>query len=222
MFSTGAGGDIKIAALNEDGSKFHYGNLEDCRHFGTIIGAEAIKVAEGIETVAIERVCAETMRVDLPMGTLPSLEEVEQELEGIEREIAELEAKGARTVSKREQLAWARATRKALEGGTAPTSIPAEVQLIRIGDEVALFVVPGELFVEVGMRIKEAMRLPGAFVVAYSNGYDLGYLPSKQAEKDGWCQHDNSYKSSPWPANFSGGIEDVLVEAARELLSRTA
>ena len=71
---------------------------------------------------------------------------------------------------------------------------------------------------EVGLNIKQAMGLPGAFVVAYANGY-MGYLPSKRAEQWGWCAHDDSYKISPRPANFSGGVEDVLVGAVRELLS---
>lgn len=126
LFSTGAGGDIKIALLNEEGSQFRYGDLEDCRRFGTMIGAEAIKVAEGIETAAVKTVSA------------------------------------------------------------------------------------------------EAMGLPGAFVVAYANSYDIGYLPSMRAEQDGWCRHDDSFKSSLQPANLSGRIEGVLVEAARKLVSTTS
>ena len=85
MFSTGAGGDIKIALLNEEGSQFRYGDLEDCRRFGTIIGAEAIKVAEGIETVAVKEVSAKAMTVDLPFVDPPSVAEVERELDLVVR-----------------------------------------------------------------------------------------------------------------------------------------
>jgi len=45
------------------------------------------------------------------------------------------------------------------------------------------------------------------------------YLPSRRAESDGWCEHDLSYRIAERPANFSGAIEDVLVEAATKLLS---
>ena len=218
LFTTGAAGDIKIAVLSEDGSRFRYTDLEDCRRFGTIIAGEAIKVAEGIRTAPVERVSAQTTRVDLPLTALPRPEEMETELTNIKDEIAVLEAQGKRTDGKQLQREWAQRTLAALREGRAPTSIPAEVQLLRIGEDIAFFAVPGELFVEVGLRLKEAMGLPGSFVVAYANGY-MAYFPSKRAEAWGWCAHDNSYKVSPYPANFSGGIEDVLVEAVKGLMS---
>ncbi|HDJ04727.1 MAG TPA: hypothetical protein ENF85_01880 [Candidatus Bathyarchaeota archaeon] len=220
LFSTGAGGDVKIAVLTEDGSQFRYTNLEDCRRYGTIIAAEAIKVAESIKTKPVKRVSARTKRVDLPLVSLPSPEDVEAELSRIKKQVAELEAQGKDAYVKRLRLEWAQRTLTALRNKTAPTSIPAEVQMLRIGEEIAFFAVPGELFVEVGLKIKEAMGLPGSFVVAYANGY-IGYLPSKRAEEWGWCAHDDSYKLSTRPANFSGRIEDVLVAAAKELLSES-
>ena len=218
LFATGAGGDIKIAVLDEDGTRFRYGNLEDCRHFGTLVAAEAIKVAEGIETRPVEAVSAKTMEVELPLCELPSTEEVQSFLEQTEATLAELRQAKGNTGQAELRVAWATRTLAALEDGSAPTSVPAEVQLIRLGSDIAFFAVPGELFVEVGMSIKQAMGLPGSFVVAYANG-GVGYLPSRRAEADGWCEHDLSYRIAEHPANFSGAIEDVLVEAAERLLS---
>lgn len=211
MFSTGAGGDIKIDVVTEDGSKFRYTDLADCRKFGTIIGAEAIKVAEGIETQPVEWIGCEAREVELPLFDLPRVEDVE-------RELAELRAEGD-GLAQREKphLRWAEETVEALKAGTAATSLPIEVQLLRIGDEVSFFVVPGELFAEVGMRLKETMGLPGSIVISFANTY-AGYLPSKRAEEWGWCTHDDSYKWTGKPANYSGGIEDALVAAAREMM----
>lgn len=228
MFCTGAGGDVKISLLNEDGSQFRYGDLEDCRRFGTIIGTEAVKVAEGIKTAPITKVSAKTMRVELPFVELPfvelpSIAEVEGESKTIRRGIAELEAKGERTEEKRTQLDWAEKTLRSLRANTAPRSIFAEVQLMRIGADIAFFAVPGELFVEVGLKLKRKMGLHGSFVVAYANG-SLGYLPSRRAEEDGWCQHDDTYRflvGLLFPANFSGVIEDKLIGAAEGLLKTT-
>lgn len=218
LFSTGAGGDIKIAVLNEDGSKFLYTNLEDCRCFGTIIGAEAVKVAEGIRTGPVESVSALTKQVELPLVALPTPEVVEADLARIQKEFEALEAQGKPTHQTRLQRAWAERTLASLRNGTAPTSIPAEVQLVRLGRDIAFFAVPGELFVEVGVKLKQAMGLPGSFVVAYANGC-MAYFPSKRAQEWGWCEHDDSYKISPYPANFSGAVEDVFIAATRELLS---
>jgi hypothetical protein len=219
LFSTGAGGDIKIAVVTEDGSQFRYTDLEDCRRYGTIIAAEAVKVAEAIQTAPVERVSAQTKLADLPLCALPPLEEVEAELAATENELAQLETQGKPAASKRLRLEWAQRTVQAIREGMALTSVPTEVQLLRLGRDIALFAVPGELFVEVGLKIKQAMELPGSFVVAYANGY-TGYLPSRRAEEWGWCAHDDSYKATPYPSNFSGGIEEVLVDAARELVSR--
>ncbi|NOY08121.1 MAG: hypothetical protein GXP33_04685 [Spirochaetes bacterium] len=214
MFSTGAGGDIKIAVLSGDRKSFRYGNLEDCRRYGTIVGAEAVKVIETIKTRPAAKISTSTMNVDLPLVKLPSIEDVEREKKRIEDEISRL--KGTQKEAMLIDLNWALETIKKLKEGTAPESIKAEVNLLRIGDEIALFAVPGELFVEVGINIKKAIGLAGSFVLAYTNGY-LGYLPSKQAEKDGWCKHDDSYMRTQKPANFSGKIEDVLVNAAGQM-----
>jgi uncharacterized small protein (DUF1192 family) len=209
MFATGAGGDIKIAVLTEDRTQFRYAGLEECRQFGTIIGAEAVKVAEGIKTKPVEKVSAKTMKVELPLVELPSVQEIEREIEALEREIEELEAQGKSTAEKQLQLKRVKEMLKAAEEGEAPDSVSAEVQLLRIGDEIAFFAVPGELFVEVGLKLKQVMGLPGSFVIAYANGC-VGYLPSKRAEEWGWC------KLSVRP--FSGAIEDVLLEALRRML----
>lgn len=219
LFSTGAGGDIKIAVLNEDGTQFRYGDLEDCRRFGTIIAAEAIKVAEGIKTQPVQAVTARTMHVDLPLCELPNSDDVQDFLEETKAKLTKLKQTNARADIEELHLAWANRTLAALEDGSAPSSIAAEVQLIRIGPGIAFFAVPGELFVEVGMKLKQAMGLPHSFVVAYANGV-LDYLPSRRAEADGWCEHDLSYRITERPANFSGAIEGVLVEAAKKLLSR--
>ncbi|HDH99631.1 MAG: hypothetical protein DRP94_00295 [Candidatus Latescibacterota bacterium] len=204
MFTTGAGGDVKIAVLTEDGANFRYGDPEDCRRFGTIIAAEALKVAQLTKPKQVRRVEAKTRKVELPLVELPSADEIEAELRRLER--------AEPSVERSLEINWARDTLEALREGRAPKSIPAEVQLLRIGEDVAFFAVPGELFVEVGIKLKQAMKVPCPFVVAYANG-SLGYLPSKRAEEWGWCRHDTSYRLSGRPANFSGAVEEVLLEA---------
>jgi hypothetical protein len=52
----------------------------------------------------------------------------------------------------------------------------AEVQGMRIGP-LALITFPGELFAEVGLRIKQRSPFPNTFVAGYSNG-SIGYAPT--------------------------------------------
>lgn len=57
--------------------------------------------------------------------------------------------------------------------------LDAEIQGVRIGDFV-LITFPGELFAEVGLRIKKQSPFEYTFVAAYSNG-SVGYAPTADA-----------------------------------------
>jgi len=70
-----------------------------------------------------------------------------------------------------------RHAKRAAEG-----TISVEVQGIRIGQFV-LVTFPGELFAEVGLRIKKQSPFEHTFVVGYANGH-LGYGPTADAYED--------------------------------------
>jgi hypothetical protein len=97
------------------------------------------------------------------------------------------------------------------------------LQLLKLGDDIVVFATPGELFNQVGVGIKEALGVSGAFVSAYSNDTPrVGYLPSKLVAEWGWCEldHQLKYFTRPMlPSNFSGEIETVLIAAARSMLA---
>jgi hypothetical protein len=57
--------------------------------------------------------------------------------------------------------------------------IPADLRALRIGD-VALVTVPGEIFAETGMAIKERSPFSRTLFAAYSNG-SIGYVPVHEA-----------------------------------------
>lgn len=57
-----------------------------------------------------------------------------------------------------------------------PATTPFFLQAVRIGD-VALFTVPAEVFVEIGLELKQRSAFKPAIVLALANGY-FGYLPT--------------------------------------------
>jgi hypothetical protein len=68
--------------------------------------------------------------------------------------------------------------------------LPAEICIIRIGDIRFVFL-PGELFVEYSLIIKE--KLPDhTFVASLSNGVLAGYIVTKAAEQEGGYEASNS------------------------------
>jgi hypothetical protein len=118
-------------------------------------------------------------------------------------------------------MIWAEKTLEALKNGNVMKSVPGEVQVLRLGDEAVFVAVPGELFAEVGLRIKKLAGgegKPRVFVIAYANEY-VGYLPSAvSCREDGDKPRYDWHKFLPYPSTFSEEMEDVLVSAVEKLL----
>lgn len=85
-----------------------------------------------------------------------------------------------------------------------------EIQAIRVGD-AALVALPGEIFVELGLAIKEASPFPCTFVVGYAND-NLGYIPTEEAFAEG------GYEVAT--ARFVKATGARLVEMTGECLQR--
>ncbi len=88
-------------------------------------------------------------------------------------------------------------------------TLPMEVQVFRLSDDVAIVGLPGEIFVELGLAIKKASPFPVTLVVELCNDAP-GYVPTIKAFKEGSYEVINSRVQS-------GGGEK-LVEATTRLL----
>jgi len=87
-----------------------------------------------------------------------------------------------------------------------------EVQAIRIGDAV-LVALPGEVFVQLGLAIKEASSFPFTFIAGYAND-NLGYIPTAEAFAEG------GYEVAT--ARFAKETGAKLVHAAGQCLQSLA
>jgi hypothetical protein len=88
-------------------------------------------------------------------------------------------------------------------------TLPMEVQVFRLSDEVAVVGLPGEIFVELGLAIKKASPFPVTLVIELCNDAP-GYVPTVKAFKEG------SYETVNSRVQPGGG--EKLVEAATRLL----
>jgi hypothetical protein len=130
---------------------------------------------------------------------------------GDEQRAAELEALiplAATDDARREAVA---AYRRVIEPlrlvrlGDGPVRV--EVQALRLG-EALVVAVEGELFAELGNRIKEASPAPATFVAGYSNGME-GYLPTAEAFDEGGYE----VAAGPWTRVGRTGGEQVTERA---------
>ena len=93
-------------------------------------------------------------------------------------------------------------------------ALPVEVHAICLGDDVAIVCLPGEVFVELGLAIKQGSPFRTTFVVELSNCAETMYIPNRGAYAQGSYEVTNS-------ALQPGGGE-MLVEASLRLLRQAA
>ncbi len=92
-------------------------------------------------------------------------------------------------------------------------TLPMEVQVFRLSEDVAIVGLPGEIFVELGLAIKKASPFPVTLVIELCNDAP-GYVPTIKAFKEG------SYETVNSRVQPGGG--EKLVEAAIQLLKELA
>ena len=90
------------------------------------------------------------------------------------------------------------------------TTVAVPVTAIRLG-EFSWVTFPGELFHEIGQKIKAAEHSRISFFAGYCNG-SYGYLPTQQAYSEGGYE--------PWSSQFAPVTEKILIKGVDELLMR--
>ena len=80
-----------------------------------------------------------------------------------------------------------------------------EVQVIALGGDAAWVSLPGEIFVELGLAIKQASHFRHTFIAELANGA-IGYIPNRPAYVEG------NYE--PISARCAAGSGELLVESA--------
>lgn len=88
--------------------------------------------------------------------------------------------------------------------------LPVEVQAIALGDDVGIVCLPGEVFVELGLAIKQASPFRTTLVIELSNCVETMYIPTRAAYAGGSYEVTNSATQA--------GSGEMLVEAAIRLL----
>ena len=92
-------------------------------------------------------------------------------------------------------------------------TLDAEVQVVRLHPDIAIVLLPGEVFVDLGLAIKLGSPFAHTLVIELSND-NPAYLPTEKAFKEGSYETVNS--------RIAPGGGERLVEAAIQLLKELA
>ncbi len=171
VFTIGCAGNVNHI---DTGIATPQSGFTEAARVGTILAADVLRTMRGAPLIDVTSIRAESEIVKVPLP-----------------------------VFRPEEVAWARET-----AATFGTSKPApfielvraakivevaerrgmpfdgEVQVIALGDQVALVGLPGEIFAETGLGLKEDSPFPNTIVAEQANGA-LGYIPNRPAYAEG-------------------------------------
>jgi neutral ceramidase len=176
----------------------------EAERLGNMLGEAIARVIPAItysNDLAIS--CARTL-LDLPRRALPSVEQAQKGEHAAAQRLEQLRTSGAPRTEVRtaecdwfgseETLTLARASKDGRLEEALKGSLPAEVQVIRVGPW-SFVAWPGEAFVEFGLKVK-AQR-PNTYIITMANGELQGYLVTDQAVRNNWYEGTNASLKSP-------------------------
>jgi hypothetical protein len=103
-----------------------------------------------------------------------------------------------------------------LEVAEYPSDVPVLLQAMRLGD-LTITAIPCEVFVEIGLELKQKSPLKPTFTVSLANGYN-GYLPTPEQHALGGYETWRA-KSSYLEVGASPRITAALLELIGRLRS---
>jgi hypothetical protein len=197
LFTAGCCGDINHIDVNWAERQ---GGFENAARMGVILSGEVLRSWPRLERVKDGglRTRSATVKLDLaPIGP--------EDVAKARAVVARLDAKSGKPTF----LETVKAFQVLDVEARAGRPIEVEVQVIALGDEVAWVSLPGEIFVELGLAIKQDSPFKNTIIAELANGA-IGYIPSRRAYAQG------NYEVVS--ARCAEGSGERLVDAAVGLL----
>ncbi len=171
--------------------------------YGTELGGAVSAVSDGQMTPVDGAISARYKVIPLALSTPPTEAEVEAQLASqdvyIQRRAKKLKAIYA-------------------EKGALPTALPYVVQVIKLGDDVQITALSGEVTVDYSLLIKYHYPRQKQFVMGYSNDCPA-YIPSLRVLKEGGYEGGDSMVyygvHGPWAPSIEEDIMKTIHELAK-------
>jgi neutral ceramidase len=209
MFATGAAGDVGPSTAR---------GFTCAEALGSALATEALRVLDDIAVDGRRKLAVARDILELPLQDIPSAENMERIVTDNRRLLlmAQEASRPSEAKIHRAMLGWSETILAALTEGRVPRSVPAEVQVICLGD-IALVGVPGELFAELGLTIKQDSGAGQVFICGYAND-NIGYIPTAQAYAQGGYEINRAFKYCGYPAALASDAGEQLAETAARLI----
>jgi neutral ceramidase len=198
LYTTGTCGDVNH--INVKWGEKQQGFKQAAR-MGVILAAEVLRTLPDLRLVAGKTLKTKSALIQLP---LPRLEP--NDIEKARATVKAFEGKDAKRPSFLESVGAFKVLDVAAREGR-PNEV--EVQVVAWGTDIAWVSLPGEIFVELGLAIKNGSPFKHTIIAELANG-SIGYVPSRRAYPQG------NYEVVS--ARCAAGSGELLVDAALRLL----
>src|SRR5208337_3871471 len=197
IFTIGPAGDINHWDVSKPGPQRGFDVAE---RIGNVLGASVVRAYTHMEPVAPAKISAISEALELPAATV-----TEQEVEDARKIDAKPPEQGVdftieRVKAERDIRVYERHGKPYL----------AEIQVFAVG-QVAFVAIPGELFNELGSRIRKESPFAYTFLVTLAND-DIGYIPIRAGFAQGGYE--------PSSSGLQPGAGEAIADKAIELLKR--
>jgi neutral ceramidase len=196
VFANGACGNINHVDVHWAGAQ--KGNTEAAR-LGTILAANVFKAYTRLQTID-----SGPLRMRSEIVKLPLPESKPSDVEAAREIVSRI---GTKTPPKFLEQVYAFKVLDVAARDGRPHEV--EVQVVALGNDLAWVSLPGEIFVELGLEIKEKSPFRHTVIAELANGA-IGYIPNEKAYDEG------NYE--PVSARCAKGSGEMLVKTALKLL----
>jgi len=216
LYTNGAGGDINpVGSTN---------NIAYAERNGTILGCEALSVAERIRTTPNADLWAKTKNVRISLGKLPSKRALKRMRQKGTDELKRLMKNrpshrddigfNIAVQNARLDIEWAEDALKEVEKGRPEKHASIELQAIGINN-LTVVGIPGEVYVDIGLGIKGISPSDHTFIIGYANGC-IGYIPTREAYEI--RAYETTIRKVYGIYPFSPNVAEIIMDSAKELL----
>jgi Carbohydrate esterase, sialic acid-specific acetylesterase/Neutral/alkaline non-lysosomal ceramidase, N-terminal len=184
-------------------------NAEAKLRFASEYGRTIAETARKLEamTPLSEKLECRSKRIQLPLETLPTRQELETLVKVNEQ------SNGLPQVAYLARKNLARLDR----GETLPTEVPYILQTWNFGKELALVFLSGEVVGDYSLRLKQEFDPERLWITAYANTVPC-YIPSRRVWKQHGYETETSMVYYDWPTRLAESTEDTVIGAVHQIM----
>ena len=194
-----------VAGCGADANPEPRGTLADARINGIrVAGAVAEVIAQKMKPVNGPIRC-EFKLIDLAFAKIPTADEFKERLNSKIPHIQRHARYFLNIIQKGESI---------------PTTYQYPVQVWRLGDDLTIVTLGGEVVVDYALRLKRELSSENIWTIAYANDV-CGYIGSARILYEGGYEADDATLYYSLPNRWDYDVEDRIISAVYELIQKT-